>query len=223
MIELCAIVRDEDDYLDEWIQHHLSIGFDRIVLYNNHSINRPQERENVIVRDWTETYKQPECYTHHCRKTDAEWVACIDLDEFIILKEHKTIQELLADKKEGVYLHWVCYGAEGQWIKKNGKVMDRFKTPSSYPISDHYKSIVKTKNFRHFLDPHSHMCLNGKPKSIPLTTANINHYVTKSFEEFCVRISKGRVDVNQKKQAVEFFRFNPEMKPDNITTDDVWK
>ena len=33
---ICAIAKNEDLYLDEWIQYHLALGFKHIFLYDNH-------------------------------------------------------------------------------------------------------------------------------------------------------------------------------------------
>ena len=32
---LCAIARHEEDYLAEWIDYHLALGFDHIFIYDN--------------------------------------------------------------------------------------------------------------------------------------------------------------------------------------------
>ena len=37
MIGLACIAKDENQYFDEWIRHHLKVGFDRIFIYNNNS------------------------------------------------------------------------------------------------------------------------------------------------------------------------------------------
>ncbi|GMA79670.1 hypothetical protein GCM10025880_60870 [Methylorubrum aminovorans] len=36
-VTLVAIARNEGTYLVEWLAHHLAIGFDRIVVYDNES------------------------------------------------------------------------------------------------------------------------------------------------------------------------------------------
>ena len=41
-LAICAIVKDEAPYLAEWIEHHKSIGFDFILLYNDKSADDTQ-------------------------------------------------------------------------------------------------------------------------------------------------------------------------------------
>lgn len=50
-IALCCIVKDENEYIDEWVNHHKNIGFDQIIIYDNNSKN-PILTENVIVNNW---------------------------------------------------------------------------------------------------------------------------------------------------------------------------
>ena len=37
-IIICAILKDETPYLIEWVEHHLQIGVEHFVLYDNNSI-----------------------------------------------------------------------------------------------------------------------------------------------------------------------------------------
>ena len=34
-IYTCTMINDEQRYLDEWIQYHLNIGFDKIILFED--------------------------------------------------------------------------------------------------------------------------------------------------------------------------------------------
>ena len=41
---VCAVVRMENLYLDEWIHHYLELGFDKIIIYDNKLKKRQQEK-----------------------------------------------------------------------------------------------------------------------------------------------------------------------------------
>ena len=46
-IIICAILKDETPYLVEWVEHHLGIGVEHFVLYDNNSVipaNKPSKR-----------------------------------------------------------------------------------------------------------------------------------------------------------------------------------
>lgn len=30
---LCCIAKNEDNYINEWVEYHLKLGFDRVVIY----------------------------------------------------------------------------------------------------------------------------------------------------------------------------------------------
>ena len=46
---ICVIIKDEQEYLDEWISHHLKLGIDEIFLYEDYGsmshspITKPME------------------------------------------------------------------------------------------------------------------------------------------------------------------------------------
>lgn len=52
MISICLLTKDENKYLKEWIQHHLSIGVDHFYVYDN---NSSQSARNIVLREFDET------------------------------------------------------------------------------------------------------------------------------------------------------------------------
>ena len=55
---ICAIAKNEDLYLDEWIQYNLHLGFSGIIIFNNDfntSNNLNESLENCIIYDSIET------------------------------------------------------------------------------------------------------------------------------------------------------------------------
>ena len=38
-IALCCIVKNENDYLDEYVNYYHDLGFDKIFIYDNNDIN----------------------------------------------------------------------------------------------------------------------------------------------------------------------------------------
>ncbi|MHA4846221.1 glycosyltransferase family 2 protein [Flavitalea antarctica] len=39
-VGICCIAKNEDRYLDEWVEHHLQIGVTRFYIYDNESTTR---------------------------------------------------------------------------------------------------------------------------------------------------------------------------------------
>ena len=47
----CIIIKNEAEYIKEWIDFHLLVGFDKIILYDNESNdNLKQKLENYIKK-----------------------------------------------------------------------------------------------------------------------------------------------------------------------------
>ena len=38
---ICAIAKNENNYINDWVNWHINIGFDHIYLYDNNDINMP--------------------------------------------------------------------------------------------------------------------------------------------------------------------------------------
>ena len=53
MISICLLTKDENKYLKEWVQYHLSIGIDHFYIYDN---NSDQSVRDTILRDFDNSY-----------------------------------------------------------------------------------------------------------------------------------------------------------------------
>ncbi len=49
-IIICAILKDETPYLVEWVEHHLGIGVEHFVLYDNNSVIPTKQTLEAYVR-----------------------------------------------------------------------------------------------------------------------------------------------------------------------------
>ena len=219
---ICAILKDETPYLVEWVEHHLGIGVEHFVLYDNNSVIPAKQTLEAYVRKGvvevidcpiTNT-PQVKAYSHclfsmHDR---ADWIAYIDIDEFIVLKKHRDIHAFLADYDEyaGVCLNWVIYTANGHIEKPEGPVMQNYTEPLPYdfPANRHVKSIVQPAGVGIVVSPH----VPGAFSEFSNEIAQINHYQTKSFEEWLDKVKRGIADSNFNRRKVEdFWHFNPQM------------
>ena len=43
---LCAIVKNENKYINEWLEHYKQLGFSKVILYDNNDINGEQIKHN---------------------------------------------------------------------------------------------------------------------------------------------------------------------------------
>ena len=128
----------------------------------------------------------------------------IDVDEYVKFKEGYTLNDFVEEFKDeyAVFLSWKMYGASGQIHYTPGKLVDKF-----YEAQEVYtdsldertaylwvKSFVNMRKAPHYWDL-MHICEGGVNtdhevdviKNNLYDKAWINHYFTKSWEEWCMR------------------------------------
>jgi hypothetical protein len=170
---VCAIVKGEDAYLDEWIAWNLAVGFDDIKLYDNNGdgvdrqarFGRTNETLNgashkIWVQKWPGQKQQliayADCLCTHGPSYD--WIALFDVDEFLVLRgAHASIEDVLSEMPEdtaALTVSWRLFGADGKTKYEPGCVIDRFFACN--PSIDHHpKSIVRpSRVFADMKDPH---------------------------------------------------------------------
>ncbi len=128
---ISTMVRDDNAYLDEWVQYHLSIGFEHIVMFDHKSIV-------PVVNNWGDkvTLKRIDQdlpfaeYVHKqvFREYKAQWILCMDVDEFVVLLQHNHIKELLVNYENygGLGIPWSMYGSSGHIKIPKGSVKDNY-------------------------------------------------------------------------------------------------
>jgi hypothetical protein len=226
-LSACAIVKDEADYIEEWIEYHLIRGVEHFYIYDNNCVDgtiwklRPYiEAGTVTVISWPQMHKQAASYEDCLRKYGefSQWIAFIDIDEF--LDSAGAIKYRLHDYRgyAGVALHWVFYG--GEEARTHGLVTERFLHHGD--PDEHVKTIVNMDfrhnvqfpQFHHHLPKGSIVDENLKPILLPRSpggTASkiwIRHYFGKSREEYLRKANKGRVDIDRKRDLKDFDVYN---------------
>jgi hypothetical protein len=123
---LVAIFKNESHILEEWIEHYLNQGVDKIFLVDNgstdsyYSILQPYiSRGKVdLVKD-NKRHAQRELYNKHflhkCKAYD--WVIVCDLDEFIYGRKYcNSIKDFLSKIHPSfsqVFIPWKMFGSNG--------------------------------------------------------------------------------------------------------------
>jgi hypothetical protein len=136
-LSVCAIYRDEAEYLREWIEFHRLVGVERFFLYNNRSTDAHEqvlapylEDGSVELRDWPVFPGQVAAYDH-CLETHRDttrWIAFIDTDEFLFSPTGKSLREILAELEPwpGVGVNRLRFGTSGHRTKPNGLVIENY-------------------------------------------------------------------------------------------------
>ncbi len=235
----CTIIKDEHQYLEEWINHNISLGFDEIWLFEDYKSKShkditdkyPQVHLNRLysIKNSFKKNRSKQCwlYNYFLRKYNQrfDWVAFIDIDEFIMFEEGWNLQKLINEYQNegGVYLFWKMFNANGLIDNPKASVVETFKTTCDTLKQDGIKWVYKTLcNLKYpnqqFLGNHEAMfgiSTNGLHSRDYrcFDKVCLNHYFTRSWEEWCDRFIK-RGDIADKNRKInQFFECNPDMLP----------
>jgi hypothetical protein len=232
-IYLCAIAKDEGPYIQEWIDYHFKLGFEKAVVYANDWTYRNDD-SRIQVINVKGGNRQQSCYNNFLKyyRDKFWWTAFFDIDEFLVLHKHKNIEELLLeyDHRKALAIHWARYGSNGHTKVIDGdyNVLKRFtrrgtekdhETNLPYLHSKHKDVIIKTiYRFNNQSSMGVHNCtgtaytLNDKPllnmaydTKIDWSIAQINHYWIKSIEEAKLKMERGRPTGKPKRNWEQHF------------------
>lgn len=211
---LVCIAKNEDNYIEEWISYNFKLGFDDIFVYaNDWHYSSNDNRVKIIKIDGKN--KQTIAYNNFLANNNFNynWAAFFDVDEFLVLKQHDNIKSFLADYNDcnSIGINWAIFGNNNHTtVDTNYSVLSRFtkRSRETHVTNKHVKSIVKLPSYL-YQDIHnvrgSWFNLNKEVRYGPFnepvdwSVAQINHYFTKSNEEFLIKCNRGRADMEQKR------------------------
>lgn len=217
MFAICAIFKNEAPYLRDWLTFHSAQGFDTFYLYNNNSTDDflpALEGFNVVLTDMPGEQAQMAAYLDCINKNQHErWMAFIDLDEYLFSQKTRITTQLMTFEKPtvaGVGVNWIMYGDNDKKEYEDKPVIERF-TKRAESVNPHIKTILRPSlcNFTyitpHYFKPDEGFFIVNENMEIlngSLTTENnrsaenlrLNHYFTKSEQEWKEKIARGRAD-----------------------------
>lgn len=168
-VAICAIFKNEEPYILEWIAHHRLIGITDFYIADNISTDGSSELldllndNGLITRISWPTIQgiKPQLPAYQklvelSKNDGVDWALFIDADEFIILDDNiQNIQSAIEnitnndESVSGIALNWATYGSSNMITNPGNNVLGnfefRFKKDSS--INRHYKSLIKIKDF----------------------------------------------------------------------------
>ena len=138
---IIACARDETAYIAEWLAYHRAIGFGHVYLYCNDDDPEPLFAAVLPFLQGPDPFvtfhhylPQGEqfrmCMDALARyRTEAEWIAFLDIDEFLALRGGGTLDDLLDDippDQDCLRLHWLMFGPNGHAIPPAGGVPESY-------------------------------------------------------------------------------------------------
>ena len=233
---ICAIAIQEEPYLIEWTDYHLGLGFDHIYIYDNsdHFIletwpNETNREDRVSVIHIPGPSQQKAAYLvckYHNRRRH-QWLAFFDVDEFLVLKKHDHVTDMLNEHltNGSLAINWVFFGTANQSTYSPLPVTKRFRYierggwgSTDYPfVNPHIKSIVVRQDMANKL-PHAHYPklkrgiphdTNGNRVDGPLNpdgpadVAVLYHYHYKSRSEYIAKRLRGYADHSVSQETLQ--------------------
>ncbi|MBP3517811.1 MAG: glycosyltransferase family 92 protein [Parabacteroides sp.] len=234
-LAVCAIAKNEGPYFQEWIEWHRKMGVEKFYIYDNESADGTKEvlapyiESGVVEYTFFPGQKRQlaaydDCFERH--RTEARWIAVIDLDEFIVPVKDETIPAFLhrMEAFSSVEINWLVYGSGGAKKREAGGVMERFRSHSlpEHRLNTHVKSIVDPRRVctmtgcheaarlsGHSADSHGEVLKKGfRDRRPQQDVIRINHYAVKSYEEFLSKRARGRARINKLRDMSYFDQYD---------------
>lgn len=230
---LVCIAKDEENYIEEWIEYHLHIGFDKIHICGHQwNYQVPEKWKDQVIFERLEMleYNQLKVYTNFKDKhlDEYDWVMFLDVDEFLNLKhkkyEHnvKKFINMYIDN-DFIALNWKMFGSLDVKSVQNNNYSSilRFTKCRSYLDRDkrilyNFSKIKNDKNASRLKigvgwhnDDQIHLRGFDFTKCIEeeLDLAYINHYQVRSKEEYLLKHIKNLSIANKIADKVSLLPF----------------
>jgi len=250
---LCMLGKKENPYAKETVQYYKNIGYNHIYIYDNNDIG-DEKLEDVLYNEINNNFvtiidvrglRKQQCssYKHCYEKYNKyyDWLSFFDFDEFLYIKNNKTVQEFLSDEKykkcANVKINWLSYTDNDLIYYEDKSVLERFKSyRTDLGINVHTKSTVRGGLRRNYWTSYH----NSHTSEVKFTSCNtigeivpynlvyikpnydfayLKHFSTKTIEEFCLKLKRGypAYDVVNNKKLLnrrlnDFFSVNKKTK-----------
>ncbi len=184
----------------------------------------------VIYKSFPGERMQCKAYNHAVKnyKFECKYIAFIDIDEFILPLTNKNIFETVEDKLKGnpktsgLAVQWLIFGSSGHKTQPNGLVIENYTlcAQEEFDYNKYVKTIANPRKINYFTDPHFPVYykgfhnINSNGEIIKGSETNnkrcykdirINHYFTKSYEEFIRKRERGRSTSKGKHEMSAFY------------------
>lgn len=237
---ICSCFKNEAPYLKEFIEYHILIGFEHFYFYNNNSEDNYREvlqeyieKGIVTLVEWPIVPCQQPMYENWyvTYRHETQWVAFLDLDEFICPIKAHTIDEWIKpfERYPLIMMYWRMFGTSGiiesdtsklvteQYFNSWNKLVDigKLMYNTDYDIAYFHKGMhhymyVKYKGrhvppinqFGYFVRYGIHR-YNMKDDEI-----QVNHYWSKSYDCYLAKHKRGSCAFGKSWKTFDAFLFH---------------
>jgi len=217
---IVAIAKLEHNYIKEWVDYHLALGFKNVYLYDNEETpvyEKLLNNADVIVKHFPGKVAQYRALVDFMNNLDKNITHVIhtDIDEFVALKRHTSIQDFIAEyfvgDCVGIGVNWRFFGNSGHSHYTAEPVTQRF-TMCERDGNMHVKTLFDVNYFSKFNNVHfitttsptkfikstNGNCMTndcGFNTDIDFSVIQLNHYKCKTLPEFKYIRTRQRADI----------------------------
>lgn len=228
---ICTNARDETS-MNEWVSHHLLLGFDYVLVFDHlsmvplHYLEKQFPGKVSVIRVGgtgnikLNLMKRAVEFATNARYN---WMLYLDADEYLCLNRHNHVNDFLASfqNADAIGVNWLMFGTSGHVNQPPGLIINEF-TKSDLRLNPHVKSFVRPSSCINVTNPHYFVISNpsnyysGNGTRMPMNPFNnqplpfmnaisyIAHYYTQSEKEHYRRKSRQMDDgTQQKHQTIE--------------------
>lgn len=228
-LSVCSMFLNGAPFLAEWLEFHILAGVERFFLYDHESTDDSRdvlapyvEDGIVVVRDWPVYPGQHEafqdCAERH--RADSRWIAFIDLDEFLFSPTGRPLPEVLRafEPWPGVLVNRPVFGSSGHEVQPSGLVTENYVLRCNSTTRNRAgKTIADPRRLARCCGGHHWTYTDGyaidvrlRPAPVAWTLSlsfsllRLNHYTTRSREEFESKLATPRADLGTLRTGTTF-------------------
>jgi hypothetical protein len=195
-----------DERFENVLNKHISSNFVQIINYRGYRGKRQSPQSDAFI----------DCYEKN--KNNYDWLSFFDFDEFLEINKNKNIKEYLNNKIfkkcANIKINWLMFSDNDLLYYENIPVQKRFTTPlyhdnANIIIKSTVRGNLKFNYWRSMNNPHSSSnyltaCNSMGNITNPTTFYSspfnheysyLKHYPTKTIQEYCNKMKKGRADL----------------------------
>ncbi len=172
---LVCIVKNERDYIGEWLQFHIMQGVTDIVIYDNgcsdDTLSEAQSHAagaNCTIVPWRTFIDadnlpfsiQSLAYAHAIVNFGPalRWMAFIDVDEFLFAPSGRSLPDILDELRlPAIAVPWTNFGTGGHKSRPPGLVTENYTECAAHPLHPGQRSLLRYKSV---VDP-AEVCAMG--------------------------------------------------------------
>jgi hypothetical protein len=205
-IAIAACVKDEASYIEEWVRFHQAVGVRHFHIYDNGSSDGTCDvlrsllgEEALTIIPWagrvvdassdTPLNGQVIVFAHALLNFGGRyrWMAFIDVDEFLLPKTGRTVEEALLAVGDfpNVSLPWHTFGTGGHVKRPPGPLALNYTLRGADPMTDR----AEVRNFKCIVDP------------CEVTEVTVHQFRTRTFGDVSANDAGRRFSRRERKSA----------------------